>query len=93
MRRSVYLAATARQDIERLHDWLFDKNPNAALRLIAVFDQAFERLSELPDRGRLVGEQMRELVVPFGGSTYVVRYGVDPDGVFITRIWHSLEHR
>lgn len=93
MRRPVYFTAAALHDIERLHDWLFEKNPKVALRLIAVLDQNFQRLSDFSERGRLVDGGLRELVVPFGGASYVVRYEVDPDGVSISRIWHSLEHR
>lgn len=93
MRRPLYLAAAARHDIERLHDWLFEKNANAALRLIAVLDQHLQRLGDFPERGRLIDGGLRELIVPFGGANYVIRYEVDPDGVFISRIWHSLEDR
>lgn len=93
MRRPLYFAGAARHDIERLHDWLFEKNPNAAFRLITTLNRHLERLSDFSERGRLVGESVRELIVPFGGAKYVIRYEVDADSVFVTRIWHSLEHR
>lgn len=93
MPRPIHFAAGALHDIERLHDWLFEKNPKVALRLIAVLDESFQGLSDFSERGRLVDDGLRELVVPFGGASYVIRYGVNPDSISISRIWHSLEHR
>nr|WP_295109963.1 type II toxin-antitoxin system RelE/ParE family toxin [uncultured Caulobacter sp.] len=93
MRRSLHVSAAARLDIERLHDWLFERNPKAALRLIATLDAQLEGLADFSERGRSVGEGVRELIVPFGGATYVIRYDVDPDSVAIARVWHSLEDR
>jgi len=36
---------------------------------------------------------VRELIVRFGGRSYVVRYQSDSDGVIVARIWHELEQR
>jgi len=38
---------------------------------------------------------VRELVVPFGGSAYVVRFAHDPqrEDIVILRIWHGREMR
>jgi hypothetical protein len=38
---------------------------------------------------------MRELVVPFGGSAYVIRFAIDAtrDEVVVLRIWHGREAR
>ncbi|KSB89677.1 hypothetical protein AS593_13145 [Caulobacter vibrioides] len=79
--------------MERLHDFLFEKNPRAAARLIETLDKAFASLGSASDRGRDLGEGLRELIVRFGGRSYVVRYGSDEDGVIIARIWHGLEQR
>lgn len=93
MPRPIYFAAAALHDIERLHDWLFEKNPKVALRLVTVLDENFQGLSDFSERGRLIDGGLRELVVPFGGASYVIRYEVGLYGVAISRIWHSLEHR
>ncbi|WP_161495020.1 type II toxin-antitoxin system RelE/ParE family toxin [Caulobacter sp. BP25] len=93
LRRAVYLTNAARLDIERLHDFLFEKNSDAARRLIAQLQANFERLAEYSERDRLVGGGVRELIVPFGGSRYVVRYETDARGVFVSRVWHGLEQR
>jgi plasmid stabilization system protein ParE len=62
--------------------------------LLDVLSEAFESLTDIADRGRRAdNDGLRELIVPFGGSRYVVRYEVDHDRVRVTRIWHGLEDR
>lgn len=80
-------------DIDRLYVWLFDKSPDAASRMILVLEEYLASLTGFSERGRLVDDGIRELIVPFGGSNYVIRYEADPESVFISRIWHGLEHR
>lgn len=91
--RPVHVSAQAELDIERLHDWLFERSPAAAVRLIALLEESFESLTQFPDRGRLLDDQIRELIVPFGGSSYLIRYEADTAGVFVSRVWHGLEDR
>ena len=69
------------------------KRPQCPLRLIAVLDAHLEGLVEFFERGRIVGDGVRELIVRFGGANYVIRYDVGPDDVAIARIWHGLENR
>lgn len=57
---------------------------------------AIRSLETLPERGRpssLAGA--RELVVPFGRSTYVLRYAqlMETDEILILRVWHGREQR
>jgi plasmid stabilization system protein ParE len=62
--------------------------------LLDIFDEAFESLADISDRGRRADDAgLREVIVPFGGSRYVVRYEVGHDQVRVTRIWHGLEDR
>lgn len=61
--------------------------------MIMLLEQHLTSLTDFPDRGRLVALGIRELIVPFGGSRYVVRYEAGPESVFISRIWHGLEDR
>lgn len=78
----------------RVHDWLFEKHPLAADRLLDVLAQAFESLGEISDRGRPIdADGLRELIVPFGSSSYVVRYEPAGDRVRVSRVWHGLEKR
>jgi plasmid stabilization system protein ParE len=55
-----------------------------------------QSLDRFPDRGRQTSTTgVRELIVPFGRSAYVLRYAhsVDADEVIVLRIWHGREQR
>lgn len=58
-----------------------------------MLDAHLEGLVDFSERGRIVGDGVRELIVRFGGANYVIRYDVGPEGVAIARIWHGLENR
>lgn len=86
----------AAADVERLHDFLREQNPIAAQRAVVLLTEAVDSLESLPDRGRPSGvPAVRELIVPFGRSAYVIRYVhlVDEDSVIVLRIWHGRERR
>lgn len=83
-------------DLQRLHVFLLDRNPAAAQRAITTLEAAIQSLEHFPDRGRPAKiPGLRELVVPFGQSAYVLRYAyfAEPDEVVILRIWHAREQR
>jgi plasmid stabilization system protein ParE len=87
-------AATA--DLQRLYTFLAGKNEVAAQHATAVLENAMQSLATFPERGRPVGDSgLREVVVPFGRSAYIVRYGylAQSDEVVIVRIWHGRELR
>lgn len=55
-----------------------------------------DSLSIFPERGRRSGiPGLREFLVPFGRSSYVVRYAHLPtiDMILIVRVWHGREAR
>lgn len=90
------VSPAAAADIERLRIFLADKNATVARRAVAVLTTAIQSLDTFPDRGRpsgIVG--IRELIVPFGRSAYVVRYAhlAQMDEIVILRIWHGRELR
>lgn len=94
MKLTVSRAAAA--DLARLRDFLADKSLPAAQRAIAAIAQAIDSLVAYPDRGRPSDvEGLRELVVPFGGSAYIIRFEHDRqrEEVLIIRIWHGREAR
>jgi toxin ParE1/3/4 len=83
-------------DLERLRAFLADKNPAAARDAVAALVAAAESLHSFPQRGRPVGApNIRELIVPFGRSGYVLRYAYSAatDEAVILRIWHGREAR
>ncbi len=86
----------AAADLNRLRAFLADKNPDAAGRAVAALVHSIGSLDTFPDRGRPTGVAgVRELIVPFGSSAYVVRYAHLPSAgeVLILRIWHGRELR
>ncbi len=73
------LTQEATLDLDRLDLFLRPVSPAAADRFQDVIWEALKRLREHPRFGRrwssaLKGDEIREVVVPFGRSAYVVRY-------------------
>jgi len=83
-------------DIERLHSFLFEKNPTAAKNAIVCIRAAAQQLEQFPEIGRRMddGTERRELFTAFGAGAYVLRYRVDATGTTVViRVWHSREAR
>ncbi len=85
----------ARDDLERLHEFIAPHSEDAAARAIQTLVGAAGTLIDFPEKGRPwpVDPSFRELSVPFGRRGYVIRYRLDQDDVIIVRIWHGLEDR
>jgi toxin ParE1/3/4 len=91
----ILLSPDAVDDIERLRSFLDQKNPDAARRALALIWSAIDRLQEFPDLGMPTADaDIRQIVIRFGASGYIVRYASREDGnILITRIWHGREAR
>jgi plasmid stabilization system protein ParE len=75
---------------------LFLDQHSAAQRALASIWRAIERLREFPDLGMKTADaDLRQIVVRFGASGYIVRYAilVESQDILITRIWHGREAR
>jgi plasmid stabilization system protein ParE len=83
------------QDIQRLYDFLLNQDPDAAGRAVDVLLTGADRLVEMPEIGRPMGDDTgrREFYLPFGTSAYVLRYIINSEAVVIIRVWHCREHR
>lgn len=85
------------QDIERLYEFLTDKNPMAAQKAMLAIDEGISLLLENPYLGIKMeqDDKYRQLFVPFGKSAYVLRYRIDhaEDALAVVRVWHGLERR
>lgn len=83
------------QDIERLYEFLVEKDPNAAARAMEIILDGAEGLEDMPEIGKPMNDDTgrRELYIPFGAGAYVLRYKLDGETVVIIRVWHSREHR
>lgn len=92
----IVVSEVALADLDRLQAFLADKNDKAAKRAKGKLIDAIDSLSTFPERGRpLADGSFRELMVPFGKSSYVIRYVYRAalETVTITRVWHGLERR
>ena len=94
MKLIVSRAAVA--DIVRLRTFLADKDHRIAQRAVAVIRTAIQSLVDFPERGRPSGiAGARELIVPFGGSAYLIRYAhvSEADEIIVLHVWHGREAR
>jgi toxin ParE1/3/4 len=90
------ISRAAAADFERLRLFLTGKNPAATQRAIAGLIEAIDSLAVFPDRSKPSGVSgLRDLIVPFGRSAYVVRFEHDTQRqrIVIVRIWHGREAR
>jgi plasmid stabilization system protein ParE len=92
----IIVSQAAAGDLARVHAFLANKNRAAADRAVAVLGSAIQSLDTFPERGRPSGTpNVRELIVPFGRSGYVLRYSYrqQADEVVVLRLWHGREAR
>ncbi|MDB5429162.1 MAG: plasmid stabilization system [Caulobacter sp.] len=90
----VELSAAAVEDIRRLRVWLEERAPGQGRKVVTLLINAALTLEDLPARGRTVPDSvLRELVVRFGSSAYLMRYRIYKDRVVIVTIVHSRERR
>jgi plasmid stabilization system protein ParE len=83
--------AKALDDLERLHEFVEEKNPAAADRIRRQLLACFQTLLEQPLGGRPVKSlPVRQWVT----GDYVIRYLIeDKQSLIIVRIWHGREDR
>ena len=92
----ILLAPDAVLDVERVRSFLDRQNPDAAKRALAKIWRALEQAQVFPNLGTPTADaDIRQIVVHFGSSGYIVRYTMLPDtgDILITRIWHGREAR
>ena len=85
----------ARDDIQRLSDFLLERDPEAAERAVRAIQLGSRSLLEYPRAGRPLDDETgrRELFVPFGAGAYVIRYLLLDEQIVVIRVWHSREKR
>ncbi len=84
----------ALSDVQRLHRFLADRNPDAARRAIAAIRNEVNVLTRQPAIGRPVDDlpiEFREWLIDFGDSGYVLRYRLDADLVVVLAVRHQKE--
>lgn len=80
-------------NLDRLHDFLAEKNREAARRAVATILAKLQTLERFPRLGPVDLEQpdVRQLFMPFGAAGYVARYRVVRDSVVVLAIRHMRE--
>lgn len=86
-----YLLPEAVDDLEAIGDYLAERNPLAAVRLIDDFHEKWLRLTHFPQRGVERDDILpgiRHVVV----GKYVALYRVTEKGIEIVRVFHGHRH-
>jgi plasmid stabilization system protein ParE len=86
----------ALDDIERLYDFVAEKNAQAARSVVTCIKAATQQLGQFPEIGRSTDDDTgrREIFAAFGAGAYVLRYRINSHGdVIVIRVWHSRELR
>jgi len=87
-------APDAAWSLERLYDFLAQKNPAAAARAAQAIHKGALALLSHPEIGRPFDDatpELREWIVPFGNSAYVLLYRYDDMKVTVLAIRHGRE--
>ena len=81
--------------LERCRSFLMEKNPPAAMRAAQAIKRSFSLLQSEPEIGRPLDDlpELRELIIPFGGSGYVAlyRYDVKTSSSYVLAFRHQKE--
>jgi plasmid stabilization system protein ParE len=74
----IVFLSRARADLDRLRNFLAPHGQSLSARAVDTLFAAAHSLAVQPERGRPAARAgYRELIVPFGGGAYVIRYRVD----------------
>jgi len=91
----VIVTEVASEGLERCRQFLVGKAPEAARRAGQAIEQQLLLLEKAPDVGRPFPEMpdLRELVIAFGDSGYVLLYRHEPadDAVYVLAFRHPKE--
>jgi mRNA-degrading endonuclease RelE of RelBE toxin-antitoxin system len=94
---SVRFTVEAQEDLQRLHTFLLGHDLNLAERAIGVIQDALTLLEKFPFSCRKAadgrhGPRLRELIIPFGSSGYVLLFEIDDaTTVTVTAVRHQRE--
>jgi plasmid stabilization system protein ParE len=81
-------------DVQRLHRFLADKSPDAAIRAVQAIRAGVTILGSYPQIGHPAEDMdpaYREWLIRFGQSGYLVLYRLDGDAVVLLAVRHALE--
>jgi plasmid stabilization system protein ParE len=75
------------RELRAIRAYIAADAPKAADRGAAELEMLAESLSEMPGRGRRVGDAAREVVA----GRYLLRYRIEGDVVLVVRVKHSAQ--
>ena len=81
-------------DIQRLHQFLADKNPDAAIRAVQIIRAGVKIIATQPRIGHPAEDmdaEYREWLITFGQGGYLVLYRIDEGDVILLAIRHGRE--
>lgn len=91
----IIITEGAAQGLEYCRRFLVEKNPQAAKRAGQAIEQQLALLEMEPKIGRPIDDlpELRELIIPFGGSGYVALYRLDEQAslVYVLAFRHQKE--
>lgn len=83
-------------DLARLRKFISEHSEASAGRAAQCIQEGVQLLMDFPEAGKPVEDEgltgFRDLVVPFGGGAYLLRYRLHEGSVVIVRVWHSREN-
>jgi len=84
---------SALNDLGRVREFLRPKNAEAAQRAVVSIKKAVAALEINPRLGKVVEDlpDFHDIIIPFAGRSYILRYRTHDDIVFIVAIRHSRE--
>jgi len=75
----------AAQDLQQINDYLFDKNPDIADRLLTVLTQKFDILAKFPNMGRR-RDELSAFLRSFPVEDYLIFYRPIAEGIEVVRV-------
>ena len=91
---SLTFTPTAINDLERIRDFLKDKNPTAARHALQKLLASLKHLEGNPEMGRQSEDrpdEYRELIIPFGRDGYIAAYRNEGESLLVLGVWHQRE--
>lgn len=81
------------EDLQRVVEFVENKNPYAARRIAIDLQEGVDRLKQFPEVGLPVlkavdPEKIRDLYI----GDYTVRYLITEDAIYVLRVWHNKEN-
>ena len=88
----VLFSRDAQRDISGIYDYIQERNPSAAAKVVLAIRAVTHRLAHFPRSGRNGGTpNTREIIVP--KLPYIVVYRIKPDCAEIVAVFHAAENR